>query len=121
MKKYLVLLLLIPLLGCAGTWGQKSVTGYEVGATTLAFIQQSAVELRAQGALSEEKYAQLGTIYKKVRACYLTAGDVLASAITTDDTIKRDALMVEYKKLIAEYAALAAELVELAYNLGVLK
>lgn len=121
MKKLLILLFLVPMLGCAATWSQKTVTGYEVGATTLAFIRDSSVELRAQGVLSEEKYAQIGVVYKKVRACYLTAGDVLASAITTEDTIKRDALMAEYKQLIAEYAALAAELVELAYNLGVLK
>ena len=117
----LVMLLVASITACGTTWKSKAVKGYQFTGAVLTQIHNSGNELCNQGVLSPDKCAQVKKIYNDTRLAYIAAGDALIAAVETEDVIVQKKFWQEYLRLTNIYNDLAIKLIQLAFDLGILK
>jgi len=119
MRKLVVMLLCMGLVGCATM--KPAVTGYVIGSTTLRQIHDTGVMMEQSGQLAGDRLVQIKQIYNDTRKCWFTAGDVLVVAIQTNDAVLKNEMMAKYDELLTQYNELANKLIMLASDFGILK
>jgi len=116
----LLFLLIISILGCAGSKG-KIVSSYELAGAMLKTAYQVAKPACDSGTLSTEDCAKVKQTYNQARASYLLAGDLLVLAMETEDLASRQATLEEYQELANTYTRELGELIRLLTALGILE
>jgi len=110
--KVLPLLMILVLLSACATgvaWRKGAVTSYELAGIGLAHAYDTANYLLSINAITAEQHVKFMAIYAKAKGAYLVAGNALIAASATEDADARDALLVEYEKLLQTYKDLAYE------------
>ncbi len=117
-RKILPILIVIVLLSCVSCasnapWRKATVTTFELVGATVEQTKPTVEVLYANKSLNDAKLAQIKEIYNKAIVIYGKAGQALKLAGQTEDVIKRDALLSEYEKLLAEFKSLSLEIYKL--------
>lgn len=110
-----ILLSMVVLVGCASDtpWRKATVTTYELVGVGIGAGKDTAEALKAQNLITDEQVGKIKVAYNKAREVYIAAGNTLKLAGQTVDATKRDALLVEYDKLLINFRALAYQLYDL--------
>ncbi len=118
-----LLLVLVLLSACASgiAWRKSAVTSYELAGIGLGHSVETANYLLSINAITAEQHLKFMALYGKAKSAYITAGNALITASATDDTIKRDALLEEYDKLLNSYKDLAYEVYALVKQFQMIK
>ncbi len=103
------------LAGCASdtAWRKATVTTYELVGATIEQTRPTAEGLDANKVISDATLAKIKDFYNRAIIIYGKAGKALKLAGQTEDVIKRDALLSEYEKLLAEFKSLSLEIYKL--------
>ena len=119
-KLFMVMVVFLSLVACA-SWKSNTVKSYQLTGKALAMIQENGSSMCQAGIIKPDDCTKLKLYYNDARMIYIAMGDVLILAITTEDTVKRKALLDEYDKLAMKYITVSGNLVRLAYDLKILK
>lgn len=116
----IALVLLLASCATGGTKG-KVVSSYELAGITLKAGYDVARPACDQGLIAPEKCIEIKEIYNEARSAYLLAGDLLITAIETEDLLKRQATLQEYQDLAELYTMNTTALFNLLVELGAMK
>ena len=117
-KLILILVVLLFLCACAG-WRGNTVTSYETGGKTLNLYKAQAQKACDQKLVTPDNCAKLKASYNAAYKPFILAGDALAAAIETDDTIQQDTWKIQYQVLIETYTRILLQFIEMGYDLGI--
>ena len=120
-RLFLVMVVFLSLVVSCASWKSNTVKSYQLTGKALAMIQKNGSSMCQAGVIGADDCGKLKAYYNDARMIYIAMGDVLILAITTEDTVKRKALLDEYDKLAMQYITVSSRLINLAYDLKILK
>ncbi len=111
----LLIVVLMICVACASNipWRKATVTTFELVGATAEQTRPVAETLYAGKVISEADLAKVKKIYNDAVVIYAKAGAALKLAGQTEDAVKRDALLAEYEKLLAEFKTQSLEIYKL--------
>jgi len=108
-----VILMIVTACASDQPWRKAAVTTYELTGITIEQSRITAEALYAQKLITDAQLVKIKDAYNKARSAFIAAGSALKVAGKAEDAAKRDALLVEYDKLLSQFKGLAYELITL--------
>ena len=110
--QFVIVLLAVCLSACGARVYERSKATFATAHTTYAVAQRVVVQLRSEGIIDGDQWAELRPINDRIVAIDQDLLALYAAVDMTQDAVERDALLSEAEALLAEYVRLVAEVKE---------